>query len=171
MPCTRASIIFVRVMLTLAANIFVVRMRFTMPRGGSRSGRPSGNYSNRSDLQNSPRLAPTATKGQAYGEAGAQLASQSVIPMAPPPPPIPLSAPSTRANEPVQAGLSSGPGVGPESIPAIAPNQPNPDLIAFAPYLPALELMTSLPNTSTATRNFVRYLRASIPIDTPTTAT
>lgn len=140
-----------------------------MPRGGPRSGRPGGSYSNRSDLQNGPRLAPAAAKSQPYGEAGQQIQRQIDIPMAPPAPPIPLSAPSTRPNEPVQAGLSVGPGPGPESIPSLNPATPNPDLIAFAPYLPALELMTSLPNTSTATRNFVRYLRASIPIDTPTT--
>ncbi len=136
-----------------------------MPRGGPRSGKPGANYSNRSDLQNSPRLAPAAPTGQPYGEAGAQLASQSIIPMSAPagPPPTPLSAPTTRPGEPVQSGLSLGPGPGPESIPALASSMPDADLLAFAPYLPALELMTTLPNASSATRNFVRRLRSAIP--------
>lgn len=86
-----------------------------MSRGGARSGRPGANYSNRSDLQAAPRLAPTAEKGQAYGQAGRQLSAQSALPMSAPPP-IPLSAPTSRPAEPVQSGLSLGPGPGPESI-------------------------------------------------------
>lgn len=137
-----------------------------MPRGGSRSGRPGSQYGNRSDLQSAPRLAPQANVGQPYGTAKAQEDSQAQMPMGPPP--IPINAPTARPEEPVQSGLSLGPGVGPETIPALSPAPTtNPDLIAFAPYLPSLELMSSLPGTSTATRNFVRYLRSSIPIDTP----
>ena len=122
-------------------------------------------------MQNAPRLAPVANQGQPYGTASAQLASQESVPMAPAPgpPPVPIGAPTSRPGEPVQSGLSLGPGAGPEAIPSLNPNTPNPDLIAFAPYLPALELMSSLPTTSTATRNFIRFLRASLPIDTPTT--
>lgn len=139
-----------------------------MPRGGSRSGRPGASYPNRSDLQSAPRLAPTAQTGQPYGEAGQQLARQQEIPLGPPTPPIPLSAPTSRPSEPVQSGLSLGPGAGPESIPALNPAVPDSDLIAFAPYLPALELMTTLPGASSATRNFVRLLRSTIPVsETP----
>jgi hypothetical protein len=135
-----------------------------MARGGARSGRPGQNYGNRSDLQNAPRLAPTAQTGQAYGQAGQQLAAQQQLPMGPPP--VPLSAPSTRPSEPVQAGLSTGPGPGPESIPALAPQTgPDPDLISLAPYLPALELMSTLPTASSASRNFVRRLRGAVPPD------
>ena len=41
-------------------------------------------YPNRSDLRGGkvPKMAAT---GQTYGEAGKQMASQSVVPMAPPP--------------------------------------------------------------------------------------
>lgn len=132
-----------------------------MPRGGLRSGKPGGTYNNRTDLQNGPRLAPAAPKGQPYGAAGEQLASQAIIPMAgPPTPPLPLSAPTSRPTEPVQSGLSTGPGPGPDSIPAL--NTPDADLIQFAQYLPALELMTTLPNTSSAVRNFVRRLRGAV---------
>lgn len=93
-----------------------------MARGGARSGRPGAQYSNRSDLQAAPRLAPTAQTGQAYGQAGAQLAAQQAVPMGPPP--IPLSAPTQRPSEPVQAGLSLGPGPGPEAI--AQPLSPDP---------------------------------------------
>ena len=133
-----------------------------MPRGGPRSGRPGAQYPNRSDLQSAPRLAPQANVGQGYGQAKAQEDSQATIPMGPPP--VPLNAPTAHPNEPVQNGLSIGPGIGPEAIPSIAPQPgPDPDVIAFAPYLPALELMTSLPGSSSAVRNLVRRLRGAIP--------
>ena len=133
-----------------------------MPRGGPRSGRPGANYGNRSDLQAAPRLAPQANVGQPYGTAKSQEDAQATLPMGPPP--IPLNAPSSRPTEPVQSGLSLGPGAGPDSIPSIAPQAgPDPDVIQFAPYLPALELMTTLPGSSSAVRNLVRRLRGAIP--------
>ena len=133
-----------------------------MPRGGPRSGRPGANYPNRSDMQTAPRLAPQANVGQPYGTAKAQEDAQATLPMGPPP--IPLNAPTGRPQEPVQSGVSLGPGAGPDSIPSIAPQPgPDPDVIQFAPYLPALELMTTLPGSSSAVRNLVRRLRGAIP--------
>ena len=84
-------------------------------------------YPNRSDLRNpAKKIAKTAAKGQPYGQAGAQLASQAAVPMAPSPtapmpaapkaPPIQpgglglFSRPTERPNEPVTAGSSFGPG-------------------------------------------------------------
>lgn len=81
-------------------------------------------YANRSDLRNpAEKMAKTAVPGQAYGEAGAQLASQAVVPMgsspvsAPPAPPqvMPgglgsLVRPTERPNEPLTAGASFGAG-------------------------------------------------------------
>src|SRR4051794_15174476 len=94
-----------------------------MARGGPRSGKPGAQYSNRSDLQSAPRLAATAQTGQPCGVAAHQLASQPQMPMAPSPtPPTPLPAPSTRPNEPVQSGLPSGPGPGPQSVPGSIPD-------------------------------------------------
>lgn len=69
-----------------------------------------------------------AAKGQAYGEAGKQMAAQSVVPVAasptsasvtPPPPTMPgqlgdLARPTERPSEPETAGLPYGPGPGPE---------------------------------------------------------
>ena len=119
-------------------------------------------------MQNAPRLAPVANQGQPYGTASAQLASQESVPMAPAPgpPPVPIGAPTSRPGEPVQSGLSLGPGVGPEAIPSLNPNPgPDPDLLNLAPYLPGLELLSTLPSASSTTRNFVRRLRGSIPPD------
>jgi hypothetical protein len=84
-------------------------------------------YPNRSDLRNpAKKIAKTAAKGQPYGQAGAQMASQSAVPMAPSPsavvpsapsaPPIQpgglgaFSRPTERPDEPVTAGASFGPG-------------------------------------------------------------
>lgn len=132
-----------------------------MPRGGPRNGKAGESYPNRTDLNSGPRIqAPT---GQPYGQAGAQIAAQQALPMAPPPgpPPIALGAPTQRPGEPVQSGLSLGPGPGPNSIPALSAPSIDPDIATFAQYLPALELMTTLPDTSSAVRNLVRRLRGA----------
>ncbi len=137
-----------------------------MPRGGPRSGRPGQAYSNRTDLNASPRLAPTANQGQTYGTAKAQIDAQVNVPMGPPP--TAINAPTARPGEPVQSGLSLGPGPGPESIPALTPEpQGDPDAATFAPYIAGLEQLVNLPNASSATRNLVRRLRSSLPLDTP----
>lgn len=83
-------------------------------------------YPNRSDLRNpAGKIAKQAATGQTYGQAGAQLAAQSAVPMGAPPtegiqpqqqPTItpgamgPLTRPTERPNEPVTAGASFGPG-------------------------------------------------------------
>ena len=109
-----------------------------MPRGGRRTGTPGASYSNRTDLQSVKPMAPQAATGQAYGAAGAQLASQKVVPIArpatdampapgasaAPAPPMalpgsvtPLDAPSTRPGEPVTAGMDMGAGAGASANP------------------------------------------------------
>ena len=72
-----------------------------------------------------------------------------------------LSGPSRRPNEPVTAGLSTGPGPGPEALGL--QDQTDPDLVALAPYLPALELMANGPGATVQSRNLVRRLRAIVP--------
>lgn len=81
--------------------------------GGTRVGKQGRAYPQRSDLNALP--VRTAT-GQTYGQAGAQQAAQSAVPMAPPRPTTPLGAPTTRPNEPVTAGLPTGAGPGPEVL-------------------------------------------------------
>lgn len=103
-----------------------------MPRGGRRAGAPGRDYPNRSDMRQGVRVAPSQT----YGDATAQANAQKVIPLArvpqptaPPPqaaPPGPagvlpgqygpLHGPTNRPQEPITAGLASGPGPGPEAL-------------------------------------------------------
>lgn len=70
-----------------------------------------------------------AAKGQAYGEAGKQLAAQSAVPMgaspmeAAPPPPMPGQAGgfdrmTERPDEPLTTGMPFGAGAGPEALAA-----------------------------------------------------
>lgn len=104
-----------------------------MPRK-AKSKADAVDYGNRTDLQTpGPPQAVSAAPNQAYGEAGAQRTAQQNMPLpnelaaeqslqdqalasaqAAPPPGAPLNAPTARPNEPIQAGLSSGPGPGPE---------------------------------------------------------
>lgn len=103
-------------------------------------------YPNRSDLRNpAQKVAKTAATGQAYGEAGKQLAAQAAVPMGPSPttapvaPPAPqgppiqpgslgaLDRPSERPNEPVTAGASFGPGPTP-SVQFAVPKNDDPVL-------------------------------------------
>lgn len=108
-----------------------------MPSGGRRQGQPGKLYPNRRDMRT--RQAPKAAPGQTYGDAKQQLASQRAIPLSRTPAPSPaegqgvaaaagrlgggvpgnvpsLTAPSTRPNEPITAGLPTGPGPGPEAL-------------------------------------------------------
>lgn len=92
-------------------------------RGGPRPATPGRLYPNRRDMAAQPARAPVE---QEYGKAGQQLSSQSVQPVAgAPSTPLPgmapgqvptLTDPSARPDEPVTAGIPSGPGPGPEAL-------------------------------------------------------
>lgn len=144
----------------------------TLARGGRRSGTPGKAYGNRTDL-NAQRTMPIAKyPSDRYGEQVKQVEAQRAVPVASqpqpvpptptggppagPPPIVPLNAPTARPNEPLTAGIDSGPGVG-------APPQPvidNPERIRQ--WLPALERLASAPDTSPQTRNFIRFLRSAV---------
>lgn len=94
-----------------------------MARGGERLGTQGTSYSNRTDLVAQPVRTGT---GQTYGDAKAQADAQRAMPLAGGPAPIPgappevehpaigsLYAPTARPDEPVTAGIDSGPGPGP----------------------------------------------------------
>ena len=106
-------------------------------RGGARTGTPGTAYANRTDL-NVPK---TTVPGQEYGKATQQRAAQDAIPMAqspiaaaPSPQPAPSRVPgvspgslsfldpTARPEEPIQAGLPSGPGPGPEALTGMPSN-------------------------------------------------
>lgn len=121
----------------------MVRARKTPPdgrsnNGGARQGAPGAAYGNRSDLRTQK---PSAAPNQEYGKAGAQLASQRVVPMAgvdaalPPADttaqahaaatafPMPsfgaFDRPTERPAEPLTHGAPTGPGAGPEILPGM----------------------------------------------------
>lgn len=61
----------------------------------------------RTDLQAVPDQPVTAASGQPYGERGAQEAAQRAIPLPD------LAAATVRPNEPIHAGMATGPGPSP----------------------------------------------------------
>jgi hypothetical protein len=112
-------------------------------RGGAREGKPGAAYSNRSDLTQAPAAPPAKT----YGDRTRQIASQRAVPLPAAPDPgaastprgpggaamnpqelmglvqgLPgLTDPSQRPNEPLTAGLPTGPGAGPGALAATPP--------------------------------------------------
>lgn len=143
-----------------------------MARGGRRAGKPGKAYANRTDLAG--KIPVQAAPNQAYGKAGAQMDAQRQLPMGAAPSPVgsgggpasagipqlpPFDRPTERPDEPLTAGLSSGPGPGPEALNLQSPR--DVELQAFMPYLPVLELQASQPNSSAALRILVRRIRGS----------
>ena len=89
--------------------------------GGARQGTPGKGYSNRTDLLTD--RSPASTGSAASGGAPVQ-ASPFVTPDQVPNP----TAPTAYPDEPVTAGLPSGPGVGPEALPMDV-SQPNNEIV------------------------------------------
>lgn len=110
-------------------------------------------YPNRSDLRNAGgKVARQAAKGQAYGEAGKQLAAQRAVPIAASPSdavpapapqgPMPgslgaLDRPTERPTEPITAGVDFG--AGPNAL-AAGVSQP---IRTDDPVLERLRLLVS----------------------------
>lgn len=96
-------------------------------RGGRRSGRPGAAYAQRSDLNAKPRLAEQrpqpvrVARGGTYGTRQQSEAAQRAVPL---PEVVPLDAPTARPDEPLTAGLPSGPGPGPEALGMVGPGNP-----------------------------------------------
>lgn len=149
-----------------------------MPRRNARRT-PTG-LGNRTDL-----VASNLPTGQAYGARTDQAAALKAVPAAPPPtstaPPVPqqdpmaaaaampfapvgLGNPSTRPDEPVTAGVPSGPGPNTIAQPPMPPSGPNPDVLLFSKWMPALEILANAPTASSETRQFYRRLRSQMPV-------
>lgn len=97
-------------------------------------------------------LAPTAAPGQTYGQGVQQLTAQQAVPMAPQPPagptgqsaapaPVapgslgPLTAPTSRPDEPLTAGAPVGPGANSLGLPT-----------APSPLMQAQVFLNQIPN-------------------------
>ncbi len=136
-----------------------------MPRGGRRAGSPGKSYGSRTDL-NLNRAAP----GQQYGKATAQEQALAAVPIQPPSAPdvtasaeawTPLPGdPAVTAlpDEPITAGLNTGPGAGPEALPTFQQADDEPDLDQLLPYLPFFQKAAMAPNSKASTRIFYRNL-------------
>lgn len=115
-----------------------------MSRGGERLGSPGTSYSQRTDLMAQPIRTST---NQTYGEAKAQADAQRAMPLAggPAEPEHPaigsLYAPTARPDEPVTAGIDSGPGPGPAFGGALNDRDILAALARKYPGLPGLDRM------------------------------
>lgn len=140
--------------------------------GGFRPGAPQNNPMNVNALGGNGQSGTQAAKyipGMPYGEGQKTMQLQKSAPMAGPTnvpsvEPLPLTAPTTRPNEPVTAGAAMGAGPGNEALnlPATASNQNDPDLEMVRRYFPVLEYWANQPDTSQATKDYVQYLRGII---------
>lgn len=149
--------------------------------GGKRPGTPGKLYPNRTDM--SKPMAPTAVKGQAYGQAKEQMDAQAAVPMAGAPeglPPAPVAPgsvglpapgtmpgmfdPSTDPTEDVMSGAASGPGPGPGAFGLGQKAAADKDMGWAAKYLPAMEVAANGPKGTDAARQIVRLLKARLEI-------
>lgn len=147
--------------------------------GGMRPSAPQNNPANISATGGngqSGRQPARYISGGTYGQGQEMMQQQQGAPMAQAPSPsaapqpmasnlpqvTPLTAPSTRPDEPVTTGIAMGPGAGPEALTLPGSQDSNEDKQRLISYLPALEAAAQSPNSSQAFRNYVRVLRANL---------
>jgi hypothetical protein len=119
-----------------------------------------GKFSKRTDRQ-APKQLPNA----AYGEQKQFQAEQAGAPMAKAPNPmedvIPLGAPTRRPDEPVTAGVDSGPGPGREILGLKTPTDTTlDDLTKLSQYMPLMMQYADSPQSTGTMKAFVKYLRS-----------
>lgn len=163
-------------------------------RGGRRSGKVGAAYPNRSDLNGAQPV--TVATGQAYGQAGAQRAAQTAVPVGTPGLPNapqaggPANTPPPQAQGPITGlppglaapgslgdvlGPSQNPGehvmngsaLGPGAGPAAVGLGQGPDMATLLRWLPALEQMANRPSASPATKSLVRQIKSNVSLVTP----
>lgn len=136
-----------------------------MPRGGARKGTPGKAYSNRTDLSASMKpvapgqVNPTAAGGiTAPAPQDPQQQGPQFAPRSPEDSPM-LSAPTQRPNEPITAGLDSGPGPGSDAL-AInsVGGQMSEDMKTLKQHLPMLREATKYANAPKSFTWLVNYL-------------
>ena len=106
--------------------------------------------------------------GLPYSEGQKTMNMQKAAPLAGTAPtpsvePLPLTAPTTRPNEPVTAGAAVGAGPGNEALNLPMGQQAqDPDINMIRMYYPILEFWANQPGTSQATKDYVQFLRGVI---------
>jgi hypothetical protein len=133
-----------------------------MPRGGKRQGTPGKAYSNRTDLMAS--MKPPAPGGIDPTAAGGMTAAPPAAPTGPPqsqaPMPTPEDTPMLTGatqypDEPLTAGLSSGPGSGP-----VMPDRAA-ERVSLKRYLPLITPYLDAADTPDSVKMLYRLIKAS----------
>lgn len=116
---------------------------------------PDAKYGEQQAFQNAQAAAPMSESTGGLGAAAAAPAGPDLSSI------IPMGAPTQNPEQPIQAGLPTGPGAGS----TLAPQQPTlspEDAKRLQAYIPTLVLLASQEDASPATRQFVRQLRAEL---------
>lgn len=123
-----------------------------MPRGGKRQGTPGKGYSNRTDMGVNYDMGAS----QMAATGGMKAPSQPPSSMKYPEDTPMLLDPTSRPDEPVTAGLATGPGVGPEALdPRLA------ETSNLKRFLPIIEPFLSQPDTPESVVALVKYIKGS----------
>lgn len=130
-----------------------------MPRGGKRQGTPGRGYANRTDLGTDPNMAQNTAGTGGMTAPAPQQQPQQAPPMTRSPEDSPmLLDPTMRPNEPLTAGISSGPGPGPEAL-GLDPRVT--DTARMKKWLPVLKPFISQPDTPDSVKILYRYIRSA----------
>lgn len=140
--------------------------------GGLRPNAPQNSPMNINPMGGNGQSGTQAAKyipGLGYGQGQATMAQQQAAPMqgpsnpAPAPtasmnPTMPLTAPTTRPNEPVTAGAAMGAGPGMEALNLPPQQTGNEEIDTIIAYYPAMQFWANQVGTSQTTKDYVRYL-------------
>lgn len=124
-----------------------------MPRGGARQGTPGKAYSNRTDLMENYDNASgsAAAGGMSPALVGPPTRTPDDSPM--------LMDPTGRPEEPITAGLPTGPGPGPEAL-GLDPRMAETRVIRDK-WMPVLRHIVEDADTPDSVKMMYRYLRGA----------
>lgn len=123
-----------------------------MPRGGKRQGTPGKAYTNRTDMGMDYNMQSEVSPASGGLETPSQMQRQMSYPEDTPM----LLDPTQRPGEPITAGISTGPGPGPEVL------DPRVDETRqLKKYLPLIEPFLTQPGTPESVVALVKYIRGS----------
>ena len=115
---------------------------------------PDAKYGEQAAFQAAQQAAPMSeTPGGNAASLGSMMPDLSGI--------TPMGAPSQFPDQPITAGMPTGPGEGATTAPQ-APTLSPEDAQRLRGYIPTLVLLASREDASPATRQFVRQLRAEL---------
>lgn len=123
-----------------------------MPRGGKRQGTPGKAYTNRTDMGMDYNMQSEVSPASGGLETPSQMERQMAYPEDTPM----LLDPTQRPEQPITAGISTGPGPGPEILdPRVEETR------QLKKYLPLIEPFLTQPGTPESVVALVKYIRGS----------